>query len=115
MNNSKITLDEFSLSLEEPVDRSEQLRMEESRLIRIIEAIDVVLGSDGWSNLNSLIFANRIESLESQLKAQVEQAVLNQPEIYRLQGRLYEARKYDLDKMSKTFRTDLSHIKKLII
>lgn len=112
MNNSFITK-EVSLSLDEKVDTTEQLGIEESRLVRIIEAIGRINVSEDWSTLKSLIFDSRIEQLKKQLTSECEKRELDTAEIYRLQGKLYEAKKYDLDNLVKTRRIELLKIRKL--
>ena len=114
MNNSKIALDEISLSLEEQVDNTEIYREKESELIRIIEAINGIKSSAEWSTLKKYIFDSLVESLEKRLRDQSEQLILDAPLIHRLQGQLIWARKYsDLDKLEDNYRIELSKIKKL--
>lgn len=112
MNNSKIALDSVSLKLDETVDNSENLRERESQLVRIIDAIEGISQSVEWSTLKSLVFDNRIGKLEKQLKSESEKSELKDSEIYRLQGRLFEARKYDLVKLIETYRLELTKIRK---
>lgn len=110
MNNSKIALDSFTL---EEVDNSALLKEKEATLIRIIEAIDGLRKSVEWSTLKREIFTSRIESLERGLKNLSEANTLTDSEIYRIQGRLFEARKYDLDKLRETYLLELSGLRKL--
>lgn len=114
MNNSKIVLDDMSLSLDEPVDTTEHFREKESELVRIIEAIERIDKSDEWSTLKSLIFSQTVSSLEKRLRAESESDVIHDSNIYRLQGQLIWARKYaDLHRLAESYRTELSNIKKL--
>lgn len=113
MNNSKIALDEISLYLDKQVDKTEHLRERESVLIRIIEAINRVKESQDWSTLKSLVFDGRIESLEKQMDTESFNENINAPELYRLQGKIFEARKYDLDKLLESYRLELSSIKRI--
>lgn len=113
MNNSKIAIDRVSLSLDNPVDRSKELGEAEARLIRIIEAVSKVISSDEWSTLKNLVFDRRVENLEKQLLTESEKLIINDSELYRLQGRLFEARKYDLHKLNESFRLELVNIRKL--
>lgn len=112
MNNSKIAIEEVSLSIEQPSDSIELYREKESGLIRIIEAIERIVKTDEWSLLRSL-FDSRIESLEKQLTSESLKSKLDDSEIYRLQGKLFEAKKYNLDKLAESSRVELSNIKKL--
>ena len=116
MNNSKLALDSIgsnvSLTLEEKVDNTDTLMEREGQVVKIIEALEGIKQSVEWSTLKSLVFDSRIESIERQLKSEAEKPKLDDSEIYRLQGKLYEAKKYDLDKLIETYRVVLSQIRK---
>ncbi len=112
MNNSKIIQDEVSLTLEQS-DNTELLREREANLVKVIESIEAVSQSSDWSTLKS-VFDSRTESLEKQLRSESEQHTLNDSEMYRLQGRLFEARKYNLDKLNETYREELSNIRRTL-
>lgn len=114
MNNSKIAIENISISLDQ-INNSAKLRERESLLVRIIEASNELKKSEAWSTLKSLVFTSREESLEKQLKSECERATLDQSEIYRLQGRLFEAKKYDLDKLIESYRIELSNIRKTLL
>ncbi len=105
---------EVTLSLEEK-DNTPLLREKESNLIKIIEALQNVSSTEDWSTLKTLVFDSRIDSLKKQLESESQKLVLNDSVIYRLQGKLYEAKKYDLDNLVETYRIELSNIKKRII
>lgn len=107
-------LEKTSLSLEEPVDRTEILREKESVLVRIIEALVKIEESAEWSTLKSLIFDNTVENLEKRLKNESEQLELKPSLIHQLQGQLIWARKYaDLHKLADGHRLELANIRKL--
>lgn len=114
MNNSRLVLDGVKLSLDDKVDMTEQLGIEESRLVKLIEALMRISATEDWRTLKSLIFDRRLEQLDKQMKAESERLELKDSEIYRLQGRLYEARKYDLENLVEVYRQELSNIRKLI-
>lgn len=114
MNNSKIVLDEMSLSLEEPVDMTESIRLRQSELVKIIEAIERIEKSEEWSTLKSLIFDSTLESLEKRLRSESENLELDKPKINHLQGQIQWARKYaNLQKLAETYRVELTNIKRL--
>lgn len=113
MNNSKIALDKVNLSLEEPTGNLEKLRETETKLVRIIEAISELNQITVWSTLKSLVFDGRIESIEKQVVSESLKQEIHDSELYRLQGRLYEARKYDLDRLLQDSRQELSKIRQL--
>lgn len=113
MNNSKIAIDNTPLTLEEMVN-PESYRERQSTLIRILEAIDGLRNSEEWSTLKKEIFDSRVESLEKQMRNESESNEIKDSNLYRLQGRLFEARKYDLDKLREIHLSELSKIKKLL-
>lgn len=108
MNNSFIL--ETPLTLEEKkISTSER----EAELVKIIGAIDEVSKLVEWSTLKSIIFDSRVKSLEKQLENESLKLKIDDSELYRLQGRLFEARKYDLDKLRNAYRLELINIRKL--
>lgn len=114
MNNSKIVIDDISLSLETQLNNVEHLREKESQVVRIIEAIEGINNSEEWSSLKSLVFTGLVENLEKRLKFESEKLELNPPVINQLQGQLFWARKYaDLTKLAENYRIELSNIRKL--
>ena len=114
MNNSQFVLEKTSLSLEEPVNRTETLREREAILVRIIEAIVKIEQSEEWSTLKNLIFDSTVESLEKRLKNESESLIVNVPQINQLQGQLIWARKYiDLHKLAEGHRLELANIRKI--
>lgn len=112
MNNALLS-QKVSLNLDSKVDTTEELGIKESWLVRVIEAIGRLALSEDWNTLKSLIFDRRIEQFEKQLSNESLKLKINDSEIYRLQGKLYEAKKYDLDKLLETYRIELSKIRKL--
>lgn len=118
MNNSRIASEKISFnlepSLEESVEILEKLREREGELVRVIEAINRIKEIEEWSTLKALIFDSRVESLEKQLKQESESLKLNDSEIYRLQGKLSEAKKYNLDSLVEDYRGELLKIRRLI-
>lgn len=112
MNNSVIAIEKVSLSLEDKVDNTEALKQKEAEVVKIIEAIRTILSTAEWSTLKS-VFDSRVEDLERRLRVESERISLNDSEIYRLQGRLSEARKYDLEKLAEVYRLELTNIRKL--
>ena len=112
-NNSQIAIEKVSLHLDTPVDRTEELRAIEAKLTRIIEAIVRLNQTDEWSTLKSLVFDSRIKTIEEQIMAESNKNIIEDPSLYRLQGRLFEARRYDLDTLLKNSRQELINIKRI--
>lgn len=115
MNNSKIVLDNISLKIEENGDTSDNLKVREAELVRIIEAIERINQSEDWSTLKVLVFSGVEASLEKRLRLESEKSELNPAEIHKIQGQLAWARKFaDISKLGEAFRTELFNIRKLI-
>lgn len=114
MNNSYIASNSLSLDVEDLEVKFNQLRERESVLIRLITAIESVQSSEEWSTLKSVIFDSREESLEKQIRSESMAQTIDDSELYRLQGRLFEAKKYDLGALVESYRVELRNIKKLI-
>lgn len=112
MNNSKLILDNFSIE-DSVVDNTPLLREKEAELVRIIEALNAVKASEGWNTLKSLIFDGLLENLERSQRNVAESAEIKDSDLYRLQGKIFWARKYaDLDKLADVYRLELSNLRK---
>lgn len=104
MNNSLIEL--------EPERDSEQLIQEESRLIRIIEAIQEVVSTNGWSTLKAEVFDKLSSSLERELRTEARKDDPDPKRLNRLTGELRWAEKYsDLLKLGETYKLQLRGIR----
>jgi hypothetical protein len=111
MNNSQIEV----IAEEEVYDAKSLMRVRESKLIRMIEAIERVAKSADWNILKAEIFEPVSQNLEHKLMTEVKAEEINEPEIYRLQGQLVWARKYSkLEDLKEVFKVELSNIKKQI-
>lgn len=106
MNNGFI-----SDSFEEEV--SPQLRTEESRLIRIIEALKAVQSSQSWSTLKIELFDRLASTLERDLMQEAQKIGADSNKLNRLSGQLEWAEKYaDLSKLENRYKVQLSNVKK---
>lgn len=111
MNNSKIALE----LLETEIDPKSALRERESYLVRVIEAIGRVSGTADWKILKNEIFDSLVETLERRIKSETQKEVLNDPELYRLQGQLGWAKKFSrLEELAQVFKVELINIRKQI-
>lgn len=105
MNNS------FVIETKEDT-KSVVLGEREGELVRIIEAIRAIAGSEGWSTLKTLVFDGVLESLEHRLASESKREEINQPEIYRLQGQIAWAKKYsDLETLANAYRLELINVR----
>lgn len=108
MNNSRIRLEESD-------DTLARLRTEESRIVRIIEALDEVISSAGWKTLKTEVFDGVSEALEKRLKAEANKKVIDVPECNQLQGQLVWARKFSkMEDLREFFKTQLTNFRKQI-
>lgn len=107
MNNSLIAIESNKLELEESVDLQPQFRKQITELVDIIEALEKVQSSNYWKIIENTIFLDEVETLKNQLSKED-----NQITIYRLQGKITQALKYDLNKLIIEKRNQLTNIKK---
>ena len=112
MNNAKLAFETNLLKEELVIDTSVVLRKRQTELVKIIEALNAVLKVPEWKNLKELVFDQRIEKLEKELRTESLKDELRSPEIYRLQGKLEWARRYDFYKLAETYKTELDNITK---
>lgn len=105
MNNSSAHLE---LELEEPIDRSEQLRAQQTELVKEIEALQGIIGSDYWKLLEKQIFQPKLKLLEEQLRNEDDTTKL-----LRLQGAVRQARHdFELDKLLSIRQQTLTQIRR---
>lgn len=115
MNNSFIAIENVSLALEEPLDNSESLRVKETELMQIIEAIEMIANSREWKLLKEKIFDGVLEGLKRQRDFEVEKKPLNGPVIHSLNGQLVWAKKYsDFSTLANIYKLELESVRKLL-
>lgn len=107
MNNSTIALENFE---SEDVDLT-SLVERKAKLVRMIEAIGRLSENPDWKLLNREFFASRIETLEKILYAEVKKFPIKESEIYKLQGKVEEAKRQDLGELLEKFKVELQNIK----
>lgn len=114
MNNSKFTIDSV---FKEPgiEERKPQLREEEGKLVKIIEALNTIADSKEWSTLKNTVFDGVVETLEKQLKAEASKDDPDKMVLAKINGQLVWARKYaDLESLSNVFRLQLTQVRTLL-
>lgn len=104
MNNSKIAID--SIELEQQADLQPTFRKQATELTAIIEALEKIQSSNYWKILEETVFMNEVETLKNQLAKED-----NQISLYRLQGKIAQAQKYDLGKLIAEKRNQLTNLK----
>ena len=99
---------------EKPQDIKPQLREREGKLVKIIEALGQVEAADEWQTLRELYLDGLVEGLERRLATEANAREVNLPELYRLQGQLIGAKRYNLEELRKNFKVELQNIRKQI-
>lgn len=72
----------------------QQLVEKQIELIKVVEAIDSVLRTKEWQLLDELVWSKRANALEKDLLLASKEDLVDVPNIYRLQGRLQEAKRF---------------------
>ncbi len=88
----------------------DKLIARQSELIKTIEAIDSVLHNRDWQVIRE-VFEKRGESLERQIISHAISKPVDTDEIYILQGRLAEIKRYDLAPYAESLKKELQGIK----
>ncbi len=113
MNNSFLAIESVSLSVDEPLDLTETLKEQEGKLLRIIEALQTVQDSKGWSTLKADVFDGLVESLNRAITSEARKENPDTLKLNRLAGQLKWAEQYaDLGKLEQMFRQDLANIRR---
>jgi hypothetical protein len=90
-----------------------RLQAEESRLVRIIEAIQAVQQTKGWSTLKIEVFDNLVNVLEKDLRTEARKTDTDTNKLNRISGELAWAEKFsDLGKLESTYRFQLQNVRK---
>lgn len=110
MNNASLSLDDYSDQPKEDV--RERLRSEESRLLRIIEALQSVQQTKEWSTLKNEVFDTLVNTLEKELRVEARKDDPAPAKLTRLNGELKWAEKFsDLTKLENKYRVELQNIR----
>lgn len=113
MNNSKIAEVYAKRKDEESFDRSPLLRERQSKIAKIVRALEGVKENEDWKVLEEELFSDTVELIERLIQIESQKKDINSPEIYRLQGQLIWAKKYaKLEKLIEGFKVELKNIKK---
>lgn len=106
MNNAFLLEPELIKPIEPEVRKNER----EAWLVRMIEASAEVLTSSAWSSLKE-VFDGEIERLQRLIAQEANKKELNTPELYRLQGKLEQAKRYALTDLLKTYQIELTNVR----
>lgn len=107
MNNSFLSVEPEPLA-----EISPRLREEESRILRIVEAIKEIKSSNAWSTLKTELFDSLVNVLEKDIASEARKEDAEVRKLNRLSGQLEWAEKYsDLSKLENKYMQQLSNIR----
>ena len=113
MDNSFIALKNVSLTEDEKRDATPALRVKETELVAIIEALESISINPDWITLKIKVFDGVVESLKKQRDHEVEKKPLNGPVIHSLNGQLAWAKKYsDILGLASIYKLELQNVRK---
>lgn len=93
-------------------DNKPKLRSEESRLVRLIEALQEVQNSKAWSTLKTEVFDNLVAVLDKDIKTEAEKLDPSTNKLNRIAGEMKWAKRYlDLSKFENEKRVELQNIR----
>lgn len=108
-------MDEFTEQLNKLTLTEEsrtQLQNEQTRLIKIVEALTKLDGSKEWNVLKELVFDKSLEAIDRQLHMESLRPEIDEARIYRLQGERAWAMQYsDVNRFVETLKKQLEAIK----
>lgn len=111
MNNSRLAVESVSLSIESPVDLTEELSEREAKLVRWIDALNIIQKTNEWSSLKE-IFEPLTESINKQLLSESKKPSPDTNKLNRLSGELKWSERYsDLKKFEKELRVELQNLR----
>lgn len=107
MNNAQLSIEEEP----EPRDSAPELRTREGELVELIETLRRVLGTEDWRTLKTKIFDGELGKLEKRITSEAGKSEVTVSNLYRLQGQIAAAKKYDLDALATALRQELTIIR----
>lgn len=113
MNNS-LNIESLDLSVEDTGPDLVRLRGRETRLIKLIEALGGLKKNKEWSTLREELFDGDLESLERRQTTEANKLEVSLPTLYRLQGQIQQARRWDLDSLLVQYQVELANIRKTL-
>jgi hypothetical protein len=101
-----------AFKVEEQQDKVPDTSTEEARLTRLIEAIAGLIQTREYAVLQELHFSTEEKRIERLLIAESKKTVINQNELYRLQGEMKWATRYaDMNKWAQLLTYQRSKLK----
>ncbi len=100
---------------EDNKDIQTALREEQTRLINILEAFEVISKSKEWEVLRTEVFDKSLKSIERQQRVECLNQVINQNRLYELKGEWSWAKQFtDVNRFTENLKKTLEEIKKRI-
>lgn len=92
----------------------EKTRLEEryAELVRMIESFEKLDQSKEWTTLKELVFDKEMASIEKQLYLASLDSPLDTALLYTLQGRLLQAKRFNIYPYIETLKKELENINK---
>ena len=108
MNNSFLGAESEPI----PEQTKEWLRVEESRIVKILEALTAISSSKEWQVLKTEIFDNSVNILERDIQTEAKKEDVKPTVLNRLAGELKWAERYaDLSKLEQQYKGLLKSIR----
>ena len=93
-------------------DITPKYRAEEARLLKIIEALQEVEQSKGWSTLKTEVFDTLVNVLEKDIRNEARKGTPDPNRLNRLTGEIEWAERYsDLGKLGNRYREQLQAVR----
>ena len=108
MNNSFLNIEPEPI----PQQTKEWLRAEESRIVKILEALTAISSSKEWQVLKTEVFDNLVNVLERNIQEEVKKEDIRLAILNHLAGELKWAERYsNLSKLEEHYRSLLTSIR----
>lgn len=105
-------IESVSLELESPFFNEDSVKEREQRLVTLIEALDEVQKTSGWSSLKTELFDELPNDLNKQINAEAKKMNPDIQKLNRLSGELKWAERFaDIGKLREVFRVELTNVR----
>lgn len=95
--------------------KKESLRIRQTELIKILEALSKLGQSEEWNVLKELIFDKSLASIERQMLNYSKEPKINTDKLYKLQGEWDWAKRYfDIERFAESLKKELEEINKIL-
>lgn len=110
LSQVQVSLEDTKPELQENVKT--KLQAEESRLLKIIEALQGISQSKEWSTLKTEVFDNLVNVLDKELRTEAKKNDPDPKKLNRLSGELKWAERYsDMQRLENSYRVQLQNVR----